>query len=512
MKKKLLFLSIALILFLNLDLIAQNWIVGGNALGAGGGSLGSNNNQPVIFETNNTERTRLTPNGRWAIGLTNPAAKVHIRSGAALNPFRVDIAGTTAFLVNGSNSRIGIGTTGPLARLHINSATGEDALRVQVNGATKLWVNNNGGVSVGSAFTPPSNGLFVSGDAGIGTSSPAAKLHIVGGSDASLTGGGYIVTGNTTGANVAIDENEIMARNNGAASTLFLNHQGGDVLIDDLFAGSHVGIGTGSVGSFKLKVSHGSFGFNIENHSNGNDWEQVILTSNLELYFNGAFRGSFSSTNGVYSAVSDERLKSNVQAMSAVLPKINQLKPVTYQFKNTSDQTAYGGFIAQEVQKVFPSLVTHNVNAERGLDLYSLDYTGFGVIAIKGIQELQQTIQEQQKKITTLEDRITKLEAVINSISKGNANASSKQIAGAALQQNQPNPFNQNTIIRYTLPAGTNAQIMIYDATGRLVKTLQATESGQSRINASELNPGTYTYALIANGNVIASKTMVLLK
>ncbi len=194
--------------------------------------------------------------------------------------------------------------------------------------------------------------------------------------------------------------------------------------------------------------------------------------------------------------------------MSAVLPKIDQLKPVTYQFKNTNDQNVYGGFIAQEVQKVFPSLVTHNVNPERSLDIYSLDYSGFGVIAIKGIQELQQTIQEQQQKITTLEDRIAKLEAALNLVNSNSING--KGIIGASLEQNQPNPFNQTTIIRYKIPQGANAQIMIYDAKGSLVKSLRATESGQAQVNASELSAGSYTYTLMINGKSAGSKKMVL--
>lgn len=47
--------------------------------------------------------------------------------------------------------------------------------------------------------------------------------------DVAPTGGGVIIVGPEAGANIAIDGNEIMARNNGATSTLFLNNDGGDV-------------------------------------------------------------------------------------------------------------------------------------------------------------------------------------------------------------------------------------------------------------------------------------------
>ena len=50
-----------------------------------------------------------------------------------------------------------------------------------------------------------------------------------------------------TGANIAIDDNEIMARDNGAASALFLNHNGGNLIFNGTTAGgSNVGIGTTS--------------------------------------------------------------------------------------------------------------------------------------------------------------------------------------------------------------------------------------------------------------------------
>ena len=104
-----------------------------------------------------------------------------------------------------------------------------------------------------------------------------------------------------------------------------------------------------------------------------------------------------------------------------MLEKINQLKPSVYQFKNTTDKQEYNGFIAQDVLKIFPSLVLHTVNTERKLDVYTLNYSGFGVIAIKGIQELLAIITEQNEKIALLEKQVSKLEATIERI-KANKN------------------------------------------------------------------------------------------
>ncbi len=497
MKKNLIILSLILtiFIFLNEKLTAQDWHVAGNNL-VGGEKLGSLNNFDLRIFTDNIQRIRVrgtTGNGFVGIGnnFSSPDNTLHVFKGSA----GIVAAHVNAPLVVENSTHCYLNLLAPNAN-ETGILFGKPASNVSGG-----IIFNNPGLPNGLQFRIFNNSTRMQ-------LTNEGVLQLLGGTDVNAANGGFLIAGSLSGLNIGIDNNEIMARNNGAATTLFLNHEGGDVLIDDLFSGAHMGIGTASPSPFKLKVSHGAFGFNIENHANGNDWEQVILASNLSLYFNGAFRGSFSSTNGVYSAVSDERLKSNIQGMSAVLPKIDQLKPVTYQFKNTNDQNVYGGFIAQEVQKVFPSLVTHNVNPERSLDIYSLDYSGFGVIAIKGIQELQQTIQEQQQKITTLEDRIAKLEAALNLVNSNSING--KGIIGASLEQNQPNPFNQTTIIRYKIPQGANAQIMIYDAKGSLVKSLRATESGQAQVNASELSAGSYTYTLMINGKSAGSKKMVL--
>lgn len=94
-----------------------------------------------------------------------------------------------------------------------------------------------------SSYAGYFNGQVLFSDkVGIGTTSAlSVKLQIDGGIDAEPTAGGFIVAGNTSSSNIAIDNNEIMARNNGAVSKLYLNNDGGDVSM--CYAGGNVMIG-----------------------------------------------------------------------------------------------------------------------------------------------------------------------------------------------------------------------------------------------------------------------------
>ena len=67
----------------------------------------------------------------------------------------------------------------------------------------------------------------------------------------------------------------------------------------------------------------------------------------------------------------------------------------------------------------------HNVDPARKLEVYTMNYSGFGVLAIKGVQELQAIVEEQKEKIATLEERINKLETALAAITaNNNANTS----------------------------------------------------------------------------------------
>lgn len=80
----------------------------------------------------------------------------------------------------------------------------------------------------------------------IGANTPAqAKLQISAGTDASLLGGGAFIIGQTSGANIVFDDNEIMSRNNSTSTSLTLNAEGGNVILGNSAGDGSVGIGVG---------------------------------------------------------------------------------------------------------------------------------------------------------------------------------------------------------------------------------------------------------------------------
>lgn len=81
------------------------------------------------------------------------------------------------------------------------------------------------------------------------------------------------------------------------------------------------------------------------------------------------------------------------------------------------------------------------------------------------------------------------------------------------LYQNAPNPFSEETTIKYFLSSNVkSAKLNVYDMQGTQVKGYQLHNFGESeiKINASELNSGMYLYALIADGQEIDVKRMIL--
>ena len=109
-------------------------------------------------------------------------------------------------------------------------------------------------------------------------------------------------------------------------------------------------------------------------------------TTVLSAYDNGTVTYS-----GLLYQASDQRLKTNVASLDAStsLSLVTQLNPVSYTRIDQPSQGTTLGFIAQEVQKLFPSLVTvTDATPLTPGGTLTLNYTGLIAPAIKAIQEV----------------------------------------------------------------------------------------------------------------------------
>ena len=88
------------------------------------------------------------------------------------------------------------------------------------------------------------------GHVGIGTTSPEYPLHVRTGTDVTKSTGGYLMVGDSKNRNLAFDGDEIQARNNGAATHLSLNAEGGDVKVCNN--------GTGILWAPKIRLTGGA--------------------------------------------------------------------------------------------------------------------------------------------------------------------------------------------------------------------------------------------------------------
>jgi len=83
------------------------------------------------------------------------------------------------------------------------------------------------------------------------------------------------------------------------------------------------------------------------------------------------------------------------------------------------------------------------------------------------------------------------------------------------LDQNFPNPFNPNTLIKYSIPKSSQVSLKIFNTLGQEIATLVNEEKqvGTYEVNwnASNLQSGVYFYRLQA-GNFVSIKKMILLK
>ena len=147
-----------------------------------------------------------------------------------------------------------------------------------------------------------------------------------------------------------------------------------------------------------------------------------------------------------------------------------------------------------------------------------VEYASLIPFLIKGIQEQQNIINDLQLQMEELQMALTPDNAAMvtptfSSVQPSGNPAAAVAAIGNKLWSNVPNPFKQETHIRYALTEDVReAQLCIYDLSGRQLSCHRLTDRGESEfvLRAAALNPGIYLYSLIADGQVVDTHRMVV--
>jgi hypothetical protein len=249
------------------------------------------------------------------------------------------------------------------------------------------------------------------GDVGIGTSSPAVKLDVVGEIRATSSTNTSAIT-----ATSGTDNTGLVLTNTAASGTTWkLLSTGGAsgygagalaferastlrMLLDssgNLLVGTTGQFSTTSRLSISVAASAGQWGaaFKVDQVAGGTAVSFLNSSSSQVGYI------QLSNTATTYSTSSDYRLKENIAPMTGALSVVQQLKPCKYSWK--ADGSDGQGFIAHELQAVVPDAV---VGEKDGEQMQGVDYGKLTPI-------LTAALQEAITKIETLEARIVLLEA-----------------------------------------------------------------------------------------------------
>ena len=311
--------------------------------------------------------------------------------------------------MGGVNAQVGIGTTSPSNDLDVegsgaaataidinNTSTGDPKINFQLSNITTFSMgiddDDSDKFKIGTSALETNTRFTIdaSGKCGIGTSSPAGPLEV------------YNATQNTK-VITATDGTSFISFvadvNNTGYSQISSN---GDVaLIFSIDNNSEV---VASNGLVIAPWSPTGTGYGIKIMENG----KVGIQTSSPGYFldvNGTV-----GANGytAFTNYSDSRLKTNITNLdTGALSKIMQLRPVSFQYNQKylqlyagSDlQKVHKGFIAQEIRKVFPEMVSEMKASPDSVQYLDLNVSHLQVYLVKALQEQQAIIEAQKKEI-----------------------------------------------------------------------------------------------------------------
>jgi hypothetical protein len=231
---------------------------------------------------------------------------------------------------------------------------------------------------------------------------------------------------------------------------------------------------------------------------------------------------------GTWATFSDKRLKKDVKSFDDGLDEILRINPVWFKYNGkagiSNTEKSFVGIIAQEMSEIAPYTVKEvNVTTYPEIELknadgditieqdYSkptsenvltFDPNAITYMLVNAIQEQQSIIDDQNDRLKDLESKLSDL---ISNIQDGAINELEINLPSHTPQisQNEPNPFSEITRIKYIIPNDVrNAEIVVFDVSGKLIRTLSVDERGAGTVELtlnSDSN-ATLFYQLITDG------------
>jgi hypothetical protein len=268
----------------------------------------------------------------------------------------------------------------------------------------------------------------------------------------------------------------------------------------------------------------------------------------------GYFVGDVLVTGAIINP-SDVNLKEHIDTIRNADSLLSLLRPVYFNYKQTGNAAALNlnplrqmGLIAQEVEAVIPAIVKDvlhpavydsagtavhpsftykTVDYEKIIPLLVGGYKGqqLEIDSLLKNDRLQDSVNRYvQAQNANLQSQLDALTDRINACCSGrqaqadahpdavSINIELKDGQSIVLEQNVPNPFAEQTTISYYLPDNTGkAQLLFYNAQGKLIQSAELVQKGKGQLNvfAGDLSSGMYTYTLVVDGKIIESKKMM---
>jgi hypothetical protein len=300
--------------------------------------------------------------------------------------------------------------TTSISMLSTGTASG---LRLQNTGGTASdWIiQSDGGAVAGQAalrfysITATAYRMSIdgSGNVGIGTTSPSQKLEVV---------GGEIKAGRVDSSNEGGQLSFGRASDNATAWYIDAFGNTSSPLLRFVNVSDSAVVMTMSGSTASIGASYMAYPLNIEAMSGGG---QLALTRSgavAEFYMGGTTGGGTQlyvrsgGSGGVrldagstgWVSASDIRLKDIEKPIENAVENLSSLQTVYYSWKDSDNKRLHLGLIAQEVEAVFPEIVSESSIDE----MKGVTYTELIPVLVKAIQEQQSQIESLKAEIQTL--------------------------------------------------------------------------------------------------------------